>query len=43
MLVTLGGWGWGGGAVKASLYTVSNPLNFFGLSSLLLILVPPNF
>ena len=31
MLVTLGGWGWGGGAggVKASLYTVSNPLNFF--------------
>lgn len=45
MLVTLGGWGWGGGGggVKASLYTVSNPLNFFGLGSLLLILVPPNF
>ena len=42
MLVTLGGW-WGGGGVKASLYTVSNPLNCFGLGSLLLILVPPNF
>lgn len=26
-----------------SLYTVSNPLNFFGLGSLLLILVPRNF
>ena len=44
MLVTLGGLGGGvGGGVKASLYTVSNPLNFFGLGSLLLILVPPNF
>ena len=43
MLVTLGGWEAGGGGVKASLYTVSNPLNFFGLGSLLLILVPPNF
>ena len=43
MLVTLGVWGGGGGGVKASLYTVSNPLNFFGLGSLLLILVPPNF
>lgn len=33
MLATLG----------LSLYTGSNPLNFFGLGSLLLILVPPNF
>ena len=40
MLVTLGGWG---GGFKASLYTGSNPLNFFGVGSLLLILLPPNF